>query len=150
MRNKWVLVVLSVLILIQFIPMNSQTEALDPATDFIQLEGIPGDMARTIRESCYDCHSMQTQYPWYSYITPLKFWLKGHVDHGREELNFSRWNGYDSEAREHKLEEAAEMVLKESMPLKPYIFMHSNAGLNDQEREALAGYFESLASKYDQ
>ena len=68
--------------------------------------GAPSEVDAILRTSCYDCHSNETVWPWYSYLAPASWLVAEDVEHGREHLNFSEWTSYESGKRIHKLEEA--------------------------------------------
>ena len=55
-----------------------------------------------LRRACYDCHSNETTWPWYSRVAPVSWWVLDHVNEGREEFNASEWNRM-SEARRLRL-----------------------------------------------
>jgi len=83
--------------------------------------------------ACFDCHSNQTTWPWYSHVAPVSWLVQRHVDEGREVLNFSDWSrGY------HEADDAAEAVLEGDMPPKSYTLLHPNARLSAAERRDLA------------
>jgi hypothetical protein len=83
--------------------------------------------------ACFDCHSNQTHWPWYSHVAPMSWLVQNHVDEGRSELNFSEWNRGNSEA-----DEAAKTVREGEMPPRSYLLLHPAARLTDAEREQLA------------
>ena len=82
--------------------------------------------------ACFDCHSNETGWPWYSNVAPLSWLLQRDVEEGRETLNFSEWN------RPREGEEAAETVREGSMPPGPYLLTHPDGRLTDTELTALA------------
>ncbi len=82
--------------------------------------------------ACFDCHSNETVWPWYSNIAPVSWAVQRDVDGGRDKLNFSEWH------LEHEGDEAAETVRDRSMPPRQYLFMHPEARLSDTELDALA------------
>jgi hypothetical protein len=81
--------------------------------------------------ACYDCHSNETVWPWYSNVAPVSWLVQRDVDEGREELNYSQWNG----AQEG--EESAATVREGSMPPRSYLLTHHDARLTDAELAAL-------------
>lgn len=92
--------------------------------------------------ACFDCHSNQTRWPWYSHVAPMSWLVQNHVDEGREVLNFSDWNRGNGEA-----DEAAKTVRENEMPPRSYMLMHPEARLTAAEREQLArGLDASLMS----
>lgn len=82
--------------------------------------------------ACFDCHSNETEWPWYSNVAPVSWLVQRDVDEGREELNYSEWN------RAQEGEESAETVREGSMPLRSYLLTHPEARLTDAELTALA------------
>lgn len=97
----------------------------------------PREVVEVIRQSCYDCHSHETTWPWYAHIAPVKWLVRDHVADAREDLNFSAWNRYDASDRTHKWEEVAEEVEEEHMPLRSYRIVHRDARLSDRDRQLL-------------
>lgn len=85
------------------------------------------------KRACFDCHSNQTEWPWYSHVAPTSWLVQNHVDEGRTVLNFSDWTRFYKEAGE-----AAETVLEGEMPPRSYTFLHPEAKLTEQERQVLA------------
>lgn len=112
-----------IFVIIQFIPVE---RANPPVTyrvkwDSKQTESIA-------RKACFDCHSNETVWPWYSYIAPIKFIVAHDVGEGREHLNFSTGNLDDAR-------ECAEEVEEGKMPMKIYTFTHRNAVLEGKEKQ---------------
>lgn len=101
-----------------------------------------------LKETCYDCHSNNTVYPWYNNIAPISFWLANHVKDGKKHLNFSAWDGYSVEKKDHKLEEVIEMIENGEMPLKEYTWTHQNARLTNEQRESIVAWAEKTRSLY--
>lgn len=127
---KWGLFgVLGLLVLIQLVPYGRDHQNPDvvaePSWDSPQTR----DLA--VR-ACFDCHSNETTWPWYSNIAPLSWLIQRDVDEGREHLNFSEWN------RRQRSGESAETVREGEMPPPYYTVTHPNARLSDSEMQALA------------
>lgn len=132
------------LIFIQFFQIDKTNPPTPTENDFITMTQPPAEIAEMLKNSCYDCHSNHTKYPWYTNVSPLSHWIKGHIDNGRKKLNFSTWNQYDAGKRSHKLEEIAEEVKATHMPIFTYTLMHSDAKMTTEERAAFVKYYESL------
>lgn len=93
--------------------------------------------------ACYDCHSNETYWPWYSYVAPISWMILQDVHKGREVLNFSEWTAQQMEASE--VEEAVELVSKGLMPLPYYEIIHPEARLTSVEKGMLInGLIQSL------
>jgi hypothetical protein len=125
------LAVLAVVVIIQFKPVTRD----NPAT---QNEiGASPEIMVILRRACYDCHSNETKWPWYSRVAPISWFVAGHVEHGRGNVNFSEWPAFDMEEEEHLFEEMEEEVEGGEMPLKSYLILHPEARLTPEERETL-------------
>jgi cytochrome c551/c552 len=107
----------------------------------------PLDVAMVLRRACYDCHSNETVWPWYSRVAPIS-WLVAHdVDEGRDELNFSAWGAYDAAARRKKLKKTLEEVAEGEMPPWYYVFVHPPARVSPADGERLRAWAtEEIAS----
>jgi hypothetical protein len=92
-----------------------------------------------LKRACYDCHSNQTRWPWYSYIAPMSWAVSRHVAEARRRLNFSEWDAYasDPDTAAHKLAEIADEVSSGRMAPWYYRAMHARARLNRAERDQL-------------
>ncbi len=115
----------------QFVPVDTTNP---PVTAEIPA---PADVKEILQRSCYDCHSHETRWPWYSRIAPFS-WLVAHdVEEGREHLNFSEWDRLGSEDQEEAMEEVWEEVEEGEMPLWFYLPLHPEARLSKEDREIL-------------
>lgn len=144
MLKKILLGVALVALGLQFFQIDKTNPEFDPAQDIINITSPPTEVASILKTACYDCHSYQTKYPWYTNIQPLAWWIKDHIDHGREELNFSEWDTYSFRRADHKLEESSELVLEHEMPLPSYLWAHSDARLTDAQIKTLTSWFDQL------
>jgi len=116
-------------------------------SDLIAVLAPPPEVAQALKRSCYDCHSHETRWPWYSAIMPASFFVVEHVEHAREELNLSKWAAYTGPAALHKLKEAVEEVEEGEMPLPSYLFLHRSARWSAEEKAAFEGWVEALEAK---
>lgn len=131
-RTRKILVAIVILLFaIQLVPVSRTNP---PVTGEIE---IPGETRALLERSCYDCHSNETAWPWYSRIAPASWLVARDVARGRDELNFSEWGDYSVGRREHKLEEVEEMVEIGKMPLRIYLPLHPDARLSEDERRDL-------------
>lgn len=84
------------------------------------------------KRACFDCHSNETVWPWYSNLNPVAWMLQDHVNEGREALNFSEWNREFDD-----VDEIGEVIREGAMPLPNYLPLHPEARLTSQEKELL-------------
>ena len=91
---------------------------------------VPPKVKSIFKTSCYDCHSNNTIYPFYSKLQPVKWWLADHVNSGKRHLNFDEFNSYSREKKLEKLDEIVETVKEGEMPLASYTVIHQDAKLS--------------------
>lgn len=100
------------------------------------------ETAALVKRACADCHSNQTEWPWYSYVPPVSLFVTNHVREGREYLNFSEWG---VPGREQEIDEIVEVIRSGEMPMPSYVRMHPEAALTAAEQEQLIiGFQRSL------
>jgi len=138
------LVTLVVLVGLQFIPTRSNQSTEVPSTDFVLTYKVSGEMGRILHTSCYNCHSNNTDYPWYSRVQPVGLLLENHINKGKAELNFSDFGSYTVRKQKSKLSSMANQVEKDEMPLSSYTFIHREARLSQERKKALLGYLNAL------
>jgi hypothetical protein len=139
------LILLAALLLTQFFRPEKNVGTLDSKTDFLQASGIPDTLAAVFLNSCYDCHSDDTRYPWYSNIAPVSWFLNKHIEEGRSQLNFSSWGSLDKAEKISLLDGICEECKAGSMPLRSYLIMHGSARLEPDKIESICDWAESEA-----
>lgn len=102
----------------------------------------PNEVMNTLKSACLDCHSNKTEYPWYTNIQPVGFWLSSHINEGKKHLNFSEFLNRPKAKQIHKMEETIEMIEKGEMPLKSYTYfgLHPNARLSAEDKSMLIAW----------
>lgn len=136
--------VLALVIVLQFFRIDKVNPKVVLSNDFIEISQPEQKIQKILRTSCYDCHSNETNYPWYSSVAPISWWLADHIEEAREHLNFSEWGNYNEKKQKHKLHECYEEVEEGEMPLESYTWTHSEANLTNEEREYLENWFKSF------
>lgn len=128
------LTVLIVLIGIQFIQpaRNENGQALP--TDISKTVFIPDNVKSLLQTTCNDCHSNNTNYPWYANIQPMGWLLANHIKGGKAELNFNEFGTYSQRRQQSKLKSIASQVKDDEMPLASYAFLHKNAKLTKEQK----------------
>jgi hypothetical protein len=144
MVKKIFLALLFALVVIQFIrPEKNISEGAQP--NYIgNSYAVPGDVKAILAKACNDCHTNNTNYPWYTNIQPLEWWMNGHVKDGKKELNFDEYANKNLRYQYHKMEEIAEMVKEGEMPLNSYTWMHNDAKLTEAEKNRLIGWADAI------
>ena len=137
MLKKILIAVVVILIAIQFIPVERTNPPVTKEID------APANVLSILKTSCYDCHSNETNWPWYSYVAPVSFLVDGDVKDGRKHLNFSEWDKYDEKKQSKKLEHIAEAVEESEMPLPKYILMHKEAELDQSKIKIIKDWVNS-------
>lgn len=109
----------------------------------------PAEVQSVLRRACFDCHSNQTEWPWYSAVAPLSWPLGHEVIEGRRRLNFSEWGDYasDPETLVHKLQQVAASVANGSMAPWYYQVLHPSARLTEADRALLAGWAQAASAQ---
>ncbi len=143
-----VLIFILIIIAIQFVPNEMPEVILTNENDLIYNNQLPEPIEIILKESCYDCHSNETKYPWYSYVAPVSWLVVRDTKLGRSELNFSQWESQSKMDKAKYLDNIIDEITDGNMPMPIYTIMHSNAKLSDEKRQQLAawaeGYAESL------
>ncbi len=137
--------IVALLLLMQLFRIDKSTKPVDLRKDFIAITQ-PNDteVGSLLKTACYDCHSSQPSYPWYTNIAPVSWWIKHHINEGQHELNFSEWGSYSEKRKQHKLEECIELIEEGEMPMASYTWMHKEAKLTDAQRLKLVEFFRAL------
>lgn len=140
-----------ILLIIQFIQPAKNQSAQTPATDISKVLVIPDSVQVILKKACFDCHSNNTKYPWYSHIQPVSWYLANHITKAKKELNFSEFGRYPARRQQNKLEAIANEINDNGMPLPSYRLLHKAARLDQVEKELLTNWVkhseESIAVK---
>jgi hypothetical protein len=145
---RWLLFAIVVLFgVIQLI----RPERTNPPVDQTQIvQGhlqVPTEIASILRRSCYDCHSNETHWPWYSAIAPASWLVTNDVEEGRKHMNFSEWGTYKTGKVLRLLEAMCEEASASGMPLRQYVLLHPGAGLSEVEIKALCDWSTAEAQR---
>jgi len=142
MKKKILYGFIALLIIIQFFRIDKTNPEIIAENDFIIANKAPEEIATLLKNSCYDCHSNESKYPWYSNVAPISWLVKNHINEAREELNFSEWGTFDAKRKGHKLEEAIEHLEEGEMPLKSYTWLHDEAKLTVEQKTQLMNWLK--------
>jgi hypothetical protein len=151
---RWVkrilLVLFIAIIVIQFIQpvRNSSGQAFQ--SDISKVYTAPDKVLALLKNSCYDCHSNNTRYPWYSYIQPGGWWMASHINKGKGDLNFSEFGNYSTIKQKHKLQSIANSLTDGTMPISAYTLIHSNAMLSKEDRVLILDWIKTTKDSLSQ
>jgi hypothetical protein len=147
MTKKILIGLLVVLLLMQVMqPTRNQSEGISE-NDISRAYALPAGVHDTFINKCYDCHSNNTQYPWYVHIQPIGWWMASHISDGRKHLDFSEFKTYPEKRAAHKLEEIGEEIKEGHMPLESYLWLHPEAKVTAEEQAAINAWIASLGVK---
>jgi hypothetical protein len=101
---------------------------------------VPPEVAGVLKRSCMDCHSNRTDWPWYSNVAPVSWFVIDHVNHGRRHLNFSKWGEYDRREANNHLRDICRTAKSGFMPLDSYTLVHRGARLSTADVRTLCAW----------
>lgn len=143
----WLLLFLFVAI--QLYPTERNQSETVSKTDFILVNAPPENISNLLRESCYDCHSNNTAYPWYNKVQPVAWYLEDHVKGGKNKLNFNHWDELSDRRKASKLKSIINQIKDDEMPLSSYILIHKDAVFSDEERLTIIDYMTEMKRKLE-
>lgn len=141
-QNNWKKIIVVLIVLLgaaQFVPIDRSappTETEVPA---------PPEVRAVLKRACYDCHSNETKWPWYSRVAPVSWLVARDVHVGREEMNYSAWNRLDPKKQAKRFRQSWELVDEGEMPLWFYVPMHPEAKLTDAEKALIKDWALTMA-----
>ena len=147
MKRKIGVIILIIIIAIQFIRPAHNSSAADPAKQISAVVQVPDSIQQILKVSCYDCHSNNTRYPWYSNIQPVGWWLANHVNDGKGSVNFDQFATYDRDDQKHAMKDIYKSIEKGYMPLKSYLIIHKDALLSEGQKKQLLNWARSASEE---
>ena len=136
---------LTVFLLLQFYqPARNSDNGQVLPIHIAKVYNMPIKVQQILQNSCYDCHSNNTHYPWYSTLQPLRFLMEYHIKIGKENLNFSEWGNYSKRRQESKLDRIAKQIESNEMPLASYTLIHQKAKLSEQQKQEVITWINTI------
>ncbi len=144
MFKKIMVALLVALIIIQFIhPKKNKAEG--PQPNYIGNNfAVPADVKTILAKACNDCHSNNSNYPWYANLQPIHWWMEKHIKEGKKNINYDEYTNRPLRYQYHKMEETIEMIKEGEMPLNSYTWTHKDAKLTNEEKIKLTDWAESI------
>lgn len=124
-----------------------EVATVHPPADLLGTSQVNAEVGMLLKTACYDCHSNESRYPWYSYIMPFSRFVYKHIEEGRKELNFSDWSSLPLRTQLRKLKDIGKEVEKGTMPLGSYTFVHTDAKLDQEQIKLIKDWTEELSDK---
>jgi len=126
---------------IQLIRPARTNPAVNPSHTLEAVVLVPPKVESILQRACHDCHSDLTQWPWYSNVAPISWFVIDHVDSGRRHVNFSEWLKRDTKSPGEYTRERFEAMCKQvqtgDMPLSSYLLLHRAARLSQADIETI-------------
>lgn len=141
---RLILALAILLLVIQFFRPDANRTTTSSSAAIEKVYPVSEEVQGILKQSCYDCHSNNTTYPWYSNIQPLGWWLQNHIIEGKQELNFDEFGNYDQKKQKHKLQELIEVVDNGEMPLGSYTIIHRSARLSPDQKDKLISWAQNI------
>lgn len=142
--KKVLFVLVVVLVLLQFYRPTKNVSAEVSVNAISQHYTVPNNVDKLLRVSCYDCHSNNTVYPWYSNVQPVALWLDDHIRDGKKHLNFDEFNSYPTERKQKKFKEIVETIDEGEMPMTSYTLIHHDARLSPEDKKILTDWAKEM------
>lgn len=143
-KTIW-MILFAIVVIMQLIPSGRPEVINENPNGLMVNNNIPDSVANILRTTCYDCHSNETNYPWYSYVAPVSWLISRDTKLGRAELNFSIWESNDKMKKAKLLSDIVEEVSDGGMPMAIYPLMHPEAKLTKADRQMIVDWADSYA-----
>jgi hypothetical protein len=151
MIKKILLVLVGILVVLQFF-RPEKNDSGNTSRSISTLYDVSPEVNKILQNSCNDCHSNRTNYPWYSYIEPVGWWLGSHIRDGKRHLNFDNFADQRIAFQYKRMQDCLEQLKDDDMPLGSYTLIHKNAILNGTDKETLNAWcqkiMDEIKSKY--
>ena len=129
---------------VQFIHPAKNSSNESSQSSITQKFLVPDEVHQVLLNSCYDCHSNNTRYPWYADVQPVGWWLANHINNGRRHLNFDDFASYPVRRQYGKLKEIKEQIAKDEMPLASYTLIHRSSILSADQKTLVVNWCDVL------
>jgi len=135
-----------IFVILQFFRPDRSNKGTISDNDISKAINISDSVYAILKKACYDCHSNNTDYPWYSNVQPVGWLLARDIKLAKENLNFNEFGTYNQRRQLSKLNAIAEEIDENAMPLPSYRLMHKDARLLPAEKRLLIDWGENSAT----
>jgi len=143
---RWVFIIVVVgFVAAQFVRSERTNPPFSPTQTIENVVNVPLDVHVTLTRACGDCHSNQTEWPWYAHVAPTSWFVVGHVNDGRRHINFSTWVRPGKEPKDSidRLKAICDEVRSGGMPLTSYELLHWHSWLSADDVKRICEWSES-------
>jgi hypothetical protein len=140
---RWLAVLVGLLIVAQLFRPERTNPSTEPQYSIRNFPGTPPAVLSRLERSCFDCHSNQTRWPWYSGITPINYLIVGDVEEARRHMNFSEWGTMKTFKIQSLLDRISDEVSGRDMPLERYLLLHPDASLSDSDITMISNWTDA-------
>jgi hypothetical protein len=141
-----------ILVILQAFRPDKNNVSANTANSIVKNYAVPDSVKVILAKACNDCHSNKTQYPWYTNVQPVGWWIDDHIEDGKHHLNFDEFSNYRIAKQYKKLEECMDEVKEGGMPIGSYTLIHKEAVLTEAEKQTLYHWCtnirDSIKAKY--
>jgi hypothetical protein len=141
------IVLVAAFVVIQFFRPDFTNPPINQAETLEANLQVTENVQAILNRSCMDCHTNNTQYPWYSKIQPAAWFMASHINEGKSQLNLSIWQTYGTSRQRRKLSQICEQVQSKEMPLPSYLWIHRDAKMSDEDIKTLCDWTEQASAK---
>ncbi|HEK21325.1 heme-binding domain-containing protein [Mucilaginibacter sp.] len=136
--------VIVLFIVIQFIPKDYNQDKQVTLNNIATVYSMPEEVQAIFKKDCYDCHSNNTNYPFYAHLQPMRLMLDRHVRNGKAELNFDEFGTYSARKKRSKLRAISTSLDEGTMPLPSYLIIHRDAALNPRDTALIKSWIRKV------
>jgi len=141
---RWLVVIgFCLFVVAQFVGPAKTNPVSDPSVALESKLQVDPKVETILDRSCADCHSNRTRWPWYANVAPVSWFVIGHVNDGRRDLNLSEWGNYDKRKQTTRLNQMCELVKTDAMPLSSYTPLHPGSKLSGDDVKVLCEWTDS-------
>lgn len=142
--GRILIILLVIFVILQFIRPPGNQSVGNSATAIQTRFPVPPDVQQILKRSCYDCHSNNTVYPWYSYVEPVGWFLSSDIKEGKQELNFDEFASYPAFRQIRKFEAIRQQIEAGKMPLPAYTLIHGYAILTPEQKGQVTAWTQAM------
>lgn len=144
-----VILIIIAFVVIQFFGPDRTTASNMTPDDINKKMQVPVNIQGIFKRSCYDCHSNETKWPWYSSVAPVSWVIADDITKGKAKMNFSEWGKMKESKQEERLSDICEQINEDKMPLPKYLLLHKDDALSKAEKDTIYSWVKSLGIDFD-